>query len=827
MGAFISYLHLAHGIDNFFVLAPNLTIYNKLIADFTPGTPKYVFTGIARVRHAAARDHHRRQLPVARRDAVRRCSIRCKVNIFNISKINSEVRGGASPRIKRLSEYIGESYFDYLARLPDLVLLMDESHRYRASAGVRAINELKPILGLELTATPFVTSGHGSSRSRTWSRTTRCGRRWRTASSRSRPSSRGENFNPGRDVGSGAGAAQARRRHPPARADEGRAGDLRPRDRAGDRQAVRAGDRAGHDPRGGAAGADPERRLLRRPLHGQGDPGRFQRSGAEQDEMIERLLKVEQRDEPTEIVIHVNMLKEGWDVTNLYTIVPLRAANARMLIEQTIGRGLRLPYGEAHRGRGGRSAQHRRPRQVPGDRRRGAPARFADPAQNARARPGADWQSGRARSWRNPRSKRCSASRPAQVTASTEVATGSVTPVFDTRRSSRSRASPTRRSSAWSASPDGAGHHLHLPRPRSRRGWCRKSKRPTPPGSLGWKASPRRSISPRSWRRRRRSSSIRRSPSPASSSCRPATSAPASIPSRSTRPGCATSRSRTSSGSKRCARVRDESIGLGDGGYQEARLEDYVVGGLIDFDDINYDQNADLLYDLAGQVARHFLSYLSEDDAHKVLRVHRREIARFVHSQMQPHYWEDAPGYETKVNAGFTPIKASSYSQSAPTNDFRVSPADKSNMAKYLFGGFQRSLHPVQKFQSDTERMLAVILERDSDKWFRPASGQFQITYRMGSEYREYQPDFVAELADRIVMLEPKARNQMDDPEVLAKQDAAVAWCQRDRLRRHLRRQTLELRPHPPRPDRGELAVAGAGGGVESGRRWGLGGGAP
>ncbi len=40
------------------------------------------------------------------------------------------------------------------------------------------------------------------------------------------------------------------------------------------------------------------------------------------------------------------MLKEGWDVTNLYTIVPLRAANARTLVEQSIGRGLRLPYGE-------------------------------------------------------------------------------------------------------------------------------------------------------------------------------------------------------------------------------------------------------------------------------------------------------------------------------------------------------------------------------------------------------------------------------------------------------------------------------------------------
>ena len=67
--------------------------------------------------------------------------------------------------------------------------------------------------------------------------------------------------------------------------------------------------------------------------------------GSKEDDLIERLLKVESTEEPTEIVIHVNMLKEGWDVTNLYTIIPLRAANARTLIEQSIGRGLRLPYG--------------------------------------------------------------------------------------------------------------------------------------------------------------------------------------------------------------------------------------------------------------------------------------------------------------------------------------------------------------------------------------------------------------------------------------------------------------------------------------------------
>jgi type III restriction enzyme len=161
MGAFITYLHLAHGINNFFVLAPNLTIYNKLRTDFEPNTPKYVFKGISEFATDAPAiitgDNYESMAGTLFDE-----QLRCKVNIFNISKINSEVRGGKSPRIKRLSEYIGESYFEYLAGLPDLVLVMDESHRYRASAGVRAINELKPVLGLELTATPFVESARGA-----------------------------------------------------------------------------------------------------------------------------------------------------------------------------------------------------------------------------------------------------------------------------------------------------------------------------------------------------------------------------------------------------------------------------------------------------------------------------------------------------------------------------------------------------------------------------------------------------------------------------------------------------------------------------------------
>ena len=214
-------------------------------------------------------------------------------------------------------------------------------------------------------------------------------------------------------------------------------------------------------------------------------------------------------------------------------------------------------------------------------------------------------------------------------------------------------------------------------------------------------------------------------------------------------------------------------------GIEEARLEDYVVSGLVDFDDVSYDDHADLLYDLATQTLRHFQTYLSDEDISKVLRCYQRDIARFIHTQMQAHYWEEAVGYEVKVSKGFTELKPSAYTCAIaePPLDYRVSPSDKSNMAKYLFGGFDRCLYSVQKFDSDAERKLAVILDRDAIKWFKPAKGQFQIYYRSGADHLEYLPDFVAETVAGIFMLEPKAGDQLDDRIVLAKKEAAVKWC--------------------------------------------------
>lgn len=101
---------------------------------------------------------------------------------------------------------------------------------------------------------------------------------------------------------------------------------------------------------------------------------------------------------------------------------------------------------------------------------------------------------------------------------------------------------------------------------------------------------------------------------------------------------------------------------------------------------------------------------------------------------------------------------------------------DASRIRQMLFGGFKKCLYPLQKFDSDTERRFAVILERDAQKWFKPAKGQFQIYYKQGADQKEYIPDFVVENGDFILMAETKARADMQSPEVQAKAEAAAAW---------------------------------------------------
>jgi type III restriction enzyme len=206
------------------------------------------------------------------------------------------------------------------------------------------------------------------------------------------------------------------------------------------------------------------------------------------------------------------------------------------------------------------------------------------------------------------------------------------------------------------------------------------------------------------------------------------------------------------------------------------------VRALIDFDDISYDAHADLLYDLSGQMVRHLQGYLKEEEVRNVLQYYQRQLADFIHAQMQAHQWETAVDYEVKISKGFSTLKQSAFTAAADgVCHFRPPVDDKSKIGQMVFGGFQRCLYPVQKFDSDTERRFSVILEKESDttiqKWFKPAKGQFQIFYKSGQDHLEYQPDFVIETTDRIYMVETKARNEMESVDVLAKKAAAIKWC--------------------------------------------------
>lgn len=788
MGAFISYLHAAYGYKHFFVLAPNLTIYDKLIRDFSDTSgPKYVFKGIAEFAvnppEVITGDNYEQRGTRSLLDSI-------EVNIFNISKINTEVRGGKAPKIKRLSEYLGQSYFEYLASLPDLVLIMDESHRYRASAGIRVLNELKPLLGLELTATPFTESNKGP----VWFKNIVM--QYQLASAiedgfvKEPAVVTQQNFNPADHSAEqleriklmdGIRVHEETKVHLLTYAQQTGFKPVKPF------MLVIARD---------TTHATALLTLIESLFEGQYKGKVIQvdssKTGAEEEEMIRRLLAVESYTEPTEIVIHVNMLKEGWDVTNLYTIVPLRAANARTLIEQSIGRGLRLPYG---RKTGVEVVDrlniiaHDKFKEVVDEAGKGdSPIRLKQVKLDADTEPGGGLSSVFV------------PSNTAMLLGAAEVksmgsTSGAVS--FSNPENFAPRFTDEQRHIAATTldlvvelgkGRDFLPSSAALNTPNVQEKLTQLVMERMVPYGHGTQQD----------------------------------LIPASLPSADVvavvvKQSVDIFIDQTID----IPRVSVVPVGPVKGGYQkfqldvsrlnfqvtdqqlvsqalqsgsqltygeaalveEARLEDYIVRELIDYDDISYDDHADLIYDLAAQVVQHFRNKQPEDEAlHNIFGNHSRAIAENIHFQMAKHYQEETAGSEVVVSQGFVPLKPCAFTAKDELKPLHWAPEDKRTIGKYVYGGFHRCAYPFQKFHSDTERVLAGILEREARRWFRPLAGQFGIYYKAGVNQPEYVPDFVAALGDVTLMIETKkasevAQSQESETEVKAKADQAVLWC--------------------------------------------------
>jgi hypothetical protein len=170
-----------------------------------------------------------------------------RINIFNISKINSEVRGGKEPRIKRMREVLGDSYFNHLAsldgpgavdgRVAPLPALAGHAVDQRAEAPVRPGGDGHPFVESTRGPVPFknVVMDYPLARAM------EDGFVKEPAAVTQRNFRRQGALAPRRDR-----EDQAGRWRSPSREHQGRAADLCPRERREGGQALHARDRAGH-----------------------------------------------------------------------------------------------------------------------------------------------------------------------------------------------------------------------------------------------------------------------------------------------------------------------------------------------------------------------------------------------------------------------------------------------------------------------------------------------------------------------------------------------------------------------------------------------------
>jgi type III restriction enzyme len=792
MGAFMALLYTQYEVRNFFVLAPNLTIYTKLISDFTPSSPKYVLHGLQEFSNNAPRiitgENYDSGIDVRTRTFN---SEELTINVFNVAKISSELRGGKAPRIKRLSEYIGQSYFDYLAGLNDLVMIMDESHRYRASAGFKAINELKPMLGLELTATPQIEN----------------------ATTPERFKNIIYDYPLANAIADGFVKEPAVATREDFNADnygEVELEDLKIRDGVvvhEDTKIELATFARNHNltivkpfmlvvAKDTAHADNIVERIKRDDFFG----GHYKdkvitvhsnQKSTESDETIARLLAVEDPNEPTEIVVHVDKLKEGWDVRNLYTIVPLRAANSSTLVEQSIGRGLRLPYGK----RMGVAAV---------DRLTIVAHDKFDAIINEANKPNSIIRSviriGKDVSLVGKKAVTVTniaieqlIGRPAiQPVPAQQFELGEQEkPVLTTREEQ------TVVNLIIEAIKDSERRVSDVPnlealiKPDVQERIAKKvteayeaTYQPAQVEIVETSTKPDIAAIVKDSLQRYLDMNI-------------------GIPRISVRPkgtvrtGFKDFELDTSAINQQpvdqniliqLLRTSDRSKIHADLAYaNEERFENYIVRNLVDFDDISYDEHADILYKLSGQVVAKLRSYLdSDNEVLNVIQFNQRQFATYIHSQMQKHWWQEADeGYEVSVSRGYQTFTDTSYSADGDEKLRNVhqplATGERDRIGGMLFGGFIRCSYPVQKFSSDSERMFASLLEKDMDarKWFKPTRDQFAITYRDTSgSTATYEPDFVVETATHKYIVEPKQASLINDANVQAKKSAAVTWCQ-------------------------------------------------
>lgn len=763
MGASIYYLYKTKGYKHFFILAPGNTIYDKLRKESNPAHPKYIFKGLeaemGRPKVYDGENYTRYPVRYVQGEMIFEKTSEIQIFIFNIGKIfNSKT--DTTFKFHKYQETLGSSFADVLAKFDDLVICMDEAHRYYAPASMKAISYLKPVLGLEFTATPKTHNNVIYS----YDLAKGAGKYLKIPVVMGRTNTGGYSADDIEEmkIRDGLTLHENRKKVVYQFCLDNNLDYVKPivliackdTENAKKIRAMIDCDTFNH---GRYRGKVIE-------IHSN-------MKGEETEENIRKLLSIESAKNPAEIVLHVYKLKEGWDVNNLFTIIPLNAAKSDILALQTIGRGLRLPFGAIT----GNEAidtldivAHDHYREIVEDIKNSDTFKYRDlddrgvePTKMVEITNGiGDMQlsllddvfvNAGLKSFNDVNNTKTQDKLYEEYIKSfgktkksekNESLQYSLFDLIEQNENGNKENPETIAVVTKNTSPE-----LKKVEP------MHKDEFIATVTNLSKKAIsvPKILVQP--------SSKVTLKPFVVKRNIADFEVAASKI--------------------ERYNAVNAEMLESFDA---EILAVDDAVNTLacmlLDSDslsEISVDEDADYILDIVNQ----YLALIdgSDEDKNKIVRRYAKliidDIVKQIHDNMEKQTY-----YTHIIQKDLIVFRKSVKNIKADGGEinYRKTISNKSEIKKYIFNGYKKSYYNTNAFDSDPERLFSFVLEDDSDviRWIKPPINQLGLFWQAG---QQYNPDFLVETSTTKYMVEIKAKNEVKDPDVIGKAKEGIKWC--------------------------------------------------
>lgn len=759
MGASIYYLYKTKGYRHFFILAPGSTIYDKLRKESNPAHPKYIFKGLeAEMGSPKVYDGENYDTyPVHYEQTALTFekSSEIELFIFNIGKIfNSKT--DTQFNFHKFQETLGMSFSAVLASFNDLVICMDEAHRYYAPASMKAINFLKPVLGLEYTATPKSTSNviysYDLARGAVEGYL-------KTPVVMGRSNMAGYSAADIEEMKIRDGLTQHEHRKAVLRqyCDDHDLPYVKPIVLIACKDTNHAKDIRSLIDSDGFLNGRYKGKVIE--IHSN-------MKGEETEENVRLLLSIEKAENPIEIVLHVYKLKEGWDVNNLFTIIPLNAAKSDILAMQTIGRGLRLPFGFITGDEDIDTLDivaHEHYRELVDEIKNSDIFRYRD-LDRTGVEP----------------TDTVDVSSPvddAQLSLFDQLVTDTGTLTFreaDNPQTQQNlydaylRTFGPGRQRQTSEADDNQISLFDLP---AQDGSSAGDQTPAIPEPAPTPAGDKKPMSKEEFVQKFREYSGR------------AISVPKILVQTTSEVKFNRFQVRRTIQDFEVAMAKIERFDAVNQQFLAAvdaqilEVEDAMntlACMLLDsVPELSYD-DADFIIDVADQ----YLAQIEgdEEDKRKIVRRYATLIVSDIRAQIFEHVERKTQDIHTVQKDLILFRRFVKNIRKDGRVRFDRPFTDKANIRKYLFTGYKKGYYTENGFDSDTERLFSIILEEDPEviRWIKPPLNQLGLFWQAG---QQYNPDFLVETATHKYMVEVKAANEVTAQDVVAKAREGIRWC--------------------------------------------------